>query len=248
MPKKAKVQKPEACSKASTREAVESLYAEGKESDDCPLVLRGRRSVVASKSTDPKVAEPEVAGTVAAEAFKLSNQAFSMSQAELARCEDEFRKLVSELDELEALHAQKEGELGDVRAHLERISRERANLDEQLKQKDDLMREELRVRDTEILRLKQCVNEVSSDKETFREKLTLVECQLQGVREESREYKDLHAESVAELSANKSEAVSLLSSYRKNAAAANAQARKVSKEVELELSRSLEYAQLRSRR
>ncbi|XP_019229617.1 PREDICTED: interactor of constitutive active ROPs 2, chloroplastic-like [Nicotiana attenuata] len=138
------------------------------------------------------------------QALKLSNQAFSRSQAELARCVDEFRKLVSELDELKALHAQKEGELGDLQAHFERISRERADLDKQLKQKDDLMREELKVRDTEILGLKQCMDEVSSDKETLREKLTSVECQLQGARGESLKYKDLHAESVAELSAAKS--------------------------------------------
>ncbi|XP_070011135.1 homologous-pairing protein 2 homolog [Nicotiana sylvestris] len=142
---------------ASTREAAKGLCAEGKEGEDYPLVLRGRRSVAASKSTDLKATESEAAGTEAAEAFKLFNQAFSKSQAELARCEDEFRKLVSKLDELKALH---------------------------LKQKNDLMREDLRVRDTEILGLKLRVNEVSSDKETLREKLTSVECQLQGARKD----------------------------------------------------------------
>ncbi|XP_070029183.1 uncharacterized protein [Nicotiana sylvestris] len=215
-PKKAKVQKPEADLVASTREVAGSLCAEGEESDDCLLAL------------------------------KLSNQALSKSQAELARCEDEFKKLVSELDELKALHAQKEGELGDIRAHLERISRERADLDEQ--KKDDLIREELRVRDTENLGLKQCIDEVSCDKETLREKLTSVECQLQGARGEILKYKAIYAELVAELSAAKSEAAVLMSSYRKDVAATNARARKVSKEAELKLSRALEHTRLRSRK
>ncbi|XP_019244432.1 PREDICTED: inner centromere protein-like [Nicotiana attenuata] len=336
-PKKANVQKLEADSAALTQEVTEGLCAEREESDDCPLAPRGRRSVVALKSAEPRVAESEaaevvstrdrgivegnsdevpeptndlsalgteghlvdepketndeaprrgerapvkpveminagephsclsfslgrirdardmktpVAGTSLGEnstfegyfagveegpdidaslifeeseklrqqALKLSHQAFSKSQAELARCEDEVRKLISELDELKALYAQKEGELGDLRAHLERISREWADLDEKLKQKDDLMREELRVRDTEILGLKQRMDEVSSDKETLREKLT------------------------------SSEAVELMSSYRKAAAAANARARKVSEEAEHKLSRALEHARLRSRR
>ncbi|XP_070004296.1 uncharacterized protein [Nicotiana sylvestris] len=130
--KKAKIQKPLADSVASTREAAESLCAEGEESDDHPVSL------------------------------KISNQAFSKSQTELAHCEDKFRKLVSELDKLKALHAQKKRYLGDLRAHLERISREWADFDEHLKQKDDLMREELRVRDTKILPLKQCIDELLS--------------------------------------------------------------------------------------
>ncbi|XP_070010591.1 uncharacterized protein [Nicotiana sylvestris] len=181
-------------------------------------------------------------------ALKLSNQAFSKSQAKLVRCEDKFRKLVSELGELKALHAQKEGELVDLQAYLERISREQADLDEQLKQKYDLMREELRVRDTEILRLKQHMDEMSSNKETLREKLTSVECQLQGARGESRKCKALHAERVADLSVAKSEATALMSSYRKDVVAANARARKMSKEADLKLSRALEHARLRSRR
>uniref|UniRef100_A0A1S4C4U8 Uncharacterized protein n=1 Tax=Nicotiana tabacum TaxID=4097 RepID=A0A1S4C4U8_TOBAC len=162
------------------------------------------------------------------EAEKLRQQ----SQVELARCEDEFRKLISKLGELKALHAQKEGELGDLRDQLERISQERADLDEK----------ELRVRDTEILRLKQRKDEVSSDKETLREKLTSVECQLQGARGESLKYKDIHYEIVAELSAAKSEAAELMSSNRKDVDAANARARKISEEAELKLSDALENA------
>ncbi|XP_019229659.1 PREDICTED: uncharacterized protein LOC109210662 [Nicotiana attenuata] len=164
----------------------------------------------------------------------LSNQAFSKSQAELAHCEDEFRMLASELNELKALSAQKKGELGDLRAHLERMSREWTDLEEQLKQRDDLMREDLRVRDTEILGLKQRMDEVSSNKETLREKLTSVEHQLQGAKGESRKYKDLHAESVAELSAAKFDVDALISSYRKDVTAANARARKASEEAKLE--------------
>ncbi|XP_019244314.1 PREDICTED: cingulin-like [Nicotiana attenuata] len=366
-PKKAKVQKPEVDLAALTREAAEGLCSEGEESNDCPLAPRGRRSDVASKSSELKVAGSEAAEVVPTrdggiaegssdevpeptnnlstsvaeghlvdgpdktndeaprreeralvepvevinvdeplpgpsfsprqirdtqdmkipvegaslgenstfqgcfvgveegpdidaslifeeaeklrqQALKLSNQAFSKSQEELSCCEDEFGKLVSELDELKALYAQKEGELGDLRAHSERISRVRADFDEQLKQKDDLKRKELRVRDTKILGLKQHMDEVSSNKEILRESLTSAQCQLQGAREESRKYRDLHVELDAELDAAKSEADALMSSYRKDAASTNARARKVSEEAKLKLSRALEHARLRSRR
>lgn len=66
-PKKAKIQKLEADSMASTRETAESFCAEVEESDDCALALSGRRSVVASKSAEPKASELEAAGTEAAE-------------------------------------------------------------------------------------------------------------------------------------------------------------------------------------
>lgn len=103
------------------------------------------------------------------------------------------------------------------------------------------MREEFRVRYTEILGLKQHIDEVSYDKETLREKLTSIEGQLQGAREERRKHEALHAELVSKLSAAKSEAAALMSSYRKDAAVANARAGKVTEEAELKLSRALEH-------
>jgi len=92
------------------------------------------------------------------------------------------------------------------------------------------------------------MDKVSSVKESLQEKLTSIECQLQGARGGSYKYKALHAEVVIELSVAKSEAAALMSSYQKDVAAANARPRKVSEEAKLKLSRALEHARLRSQR
>lgn len=89
---------------------------------------------------------------------------------------------------------------------------------------------------------------MSFDKETLWEKLTLVESQFQEAREENHRYKDLHVESIGELYVAMSKADTLISSYQEDASTANARSKKVSDEVELELTWAPEYAWLRSQR
>ncbi|XP_019241834.1 PREDICTED: uncharacterized protein LOC109221851 [Nicotiana attenuata] len=120
----------------------------------------------------------------------------------------------NDVDELKALFTKREEELHDLRARLDTLEK-----------KDSLMREGLRARDIEILGLKQRVDEMASERDTLQGKLTSVEHHLQDARADSSKYKDLHAELVAALSVAKSEADALISSYREDAAAANAQAR-----------------------
>nr|XP_016454576.1 PREDICTED: interactor of constitutive active ROPs 2, chloroplastic-like [Nicotiana tabacum] len=154
------------------------------------------------------------------EAERLCKQAFAKSQAELTHYEEECRRLSLEADGLRALFTKKEEELHDLRARLE-----------MLEQKDILMKEGLRGRDIEILGLKQHVDEIAAERDTLQWKLTSVEHHLQDAREDSHKYKDLFVNSVAALSAAKSEADALISSYREDAIATNARAKKALEDV-----------------
>lgn len=71
---------------------------------------------------------------------------------------------------------------------------------------------------------------------------------LQGSKEEAHKFQVLHAESTAALSMAKSGVDSLLASYQKDAAVANAQAREISKETELKMAHALEHSQLEAQR
>nr|XP_009782864.1 PREDICTED: intracellular protein transport protein USO1-like [Nicotiana sylvestris] len=196
-------------------------------------------------SSDPHLPDFVLLGF---QATVLYNQAFAKSQDKLTHYEEECMRLSSEADKLRALFTKKKEELRDLKAHLETMSRERTDLAEQLEKKDILMREGLRARDIEVLGLKQHVDEIASARDTLQGKLTLAEHHLHDARADSSKYKDLHAESVAALFAVKSEDDALISSYREDAATANAGAKKVSEVAELELTRALEHDRLRSRR
>lgn len=110
------------------------------------------------------------------------------------------------------------------------------------------MREGLRARDIKILGLKQRVDEITFERDTLQGKLASVDHHLQDARVDSSKYKDLHTESVVALSTAKSEADAFISSYREDVAVTNARAKKLSEEVELELTRFLEHARFISRR
>ncbi|XP_070019718.1 MICOS complex subunit MIC60, mitochondrial-like [Nicotiana sylvestris] len=131
----------------------------------------------------------------------LYNRALAKSQAESTRYDEECGRLLLEAGELRALFTKKEEELNDLRARFETVSQEIPIL---------LSREGLRAREIEILGLKQRMDEIASERNTLQGKLTSVE----------RCFQDARADIA------KSEADMLISLYRKDAAAANARARK----------------------
>ncbi|XP_019251610.1 PREDICTED: uncharacterized protein LOC109230600 [Nicotiana attenuata] len=157
-------------------------------------------------------------------------------------------KLTSEADELRALSIKREEELRGLRDCLEAESRERTHLTEQLEKKDVLMREELRARDSKILELKRYVSEIVPERDTLRGEVVSVGHQLDDARAESNKCKDLHTKLVAALSEVRAEAEAFVSSYKEDAATANAKARKVFEEAELQLTRAVKHARLESRR
>ncbi|XP_070002693.1 uncharacterized protein [Nicotiana sylvestris] len=175
-----------------------------------PAKEKTRKNKSPAESSKPKKANVQKP-----KAILLYNQTFAKSQAELTHCVEECRRLSSEVDELRALFTKKEEELHGLRACLETLEK-----------KDALIREGFRARDIEILGLKQRVDEITSERDTLQGKLTSIEHHLQVVKEDSSKYKDLHAESFAVLSIAKSEMDALMTSYREDVAAANAQSKK----------------------
>ncbi|XP_070017103.1 uncharacterized protein [Nicotiana sylvestris] len=139
----------------------------------------------------------------------LYNRGLAKSQAESTRYAKECERLSSEAGELRALFTKKGEKLNNLRARFETVSRERTDLAEQLEKKDVLMREGLRARDIDILKLKQCVDEIASERDTLQGKLTSVERCLQDTRADGGI--DLSAE-IERVKALKEESATLLSS------------------------------------
>ncbi|XP_019232806.1 PREDICTED: uncharacterized protein LOC109213461 [Nicotiana attenuata] len=181
----------------------------------------------------------------------LFDQDFSKSRAELARSEDELRKLMSEMDGLKALYAEREGELNDLRESSAKASQERAELVEKFQEKAVLAEqlwEELKTKEAVTLRWKQSMDRLASEKDSVREQLASAESQLQSAKEEGHKFIELHTKTAAELSKVKSEADAFVSSYRTDAAAANARVREISATTELKLSCAVNHARLESRK
>nr|XP_009795796.1 PREDICTED: girdin-like [Nicotiana sylvestris] len=273
----AKVEEPKADSVALTPEVLRSPRAEGEEIDDSSIAPERGENLIVPYIARPVDSKSELDDVVvlpqAKEAFDgvsgnvlklvdgqnipgaevhsdkvLYNQTFARFQAELTHYEGERRKLTLEVDELRAIFTKKVEEFRGFRDCLEAASRKRTHLTKQLEKKDVLMREELRARDTEILQLKWHVSETTSKRDTLHRKVVSIRHQLHDARAESNKYKDLHTELVVALSGAKAKTEALVSSYKEDVVAANAQARKVSEEDELQLTRAVEQAWLESRK
>ncbi|XP_019256432.1 PREDICTED: centrosomal protein of 63 kDa-like [Nicotiana attenuata] len=179
----------------------------------------------------------------------LFHQAFSKCRVELARCEDELKNLMSEIDGLKDLYAKREGELNDLRASSTKASQERSELIE--KEKADLveqLQEELKTKEAVTLGWKQSMDRLASEKDSLQEQLASTESQLRSAKEEGHKFMELHTEMAAELSNVKSEADAFMSSYRTDAAAANARVREILATTELKLSCTVNNARLESRK
>ncbi|XP_070022619.1 uncharacterized protein [Nicotiana sylvestris] len=250
--KKAKVEDPKADLAALTPEVSGSPRAEGEEKDDSSVAPEGGENLtvphivqpVASKTKlDVVIVLPRaeeafegVSGNVPelvddqniprVEAKVLYNQTFARFQAKLTRYEGECMKLTSEADELRAFFTKKEEEFSCLQDCFEAASRERTYLIEQLEKKRILMKDELRTRDSEISELKWYVSEIASERDTLQRKVVLVVHQLHDARAKSNKYKDLHTELVVVLYRVMAEAEELVSSYKEDVVATNAQARK----------------------
>ncbi|XP_019225607.1 PREDICTED: uncharacterized protein LOC109207181 [Nicotiana attenuata] len=158
---------------------------------------------------------------------------------------------MSEIDGFKALYAEREGELNDLRASSAKAAQEQAELVEKFQEKADLaeqLREELKTKEVVTLEWKQSMDRLASEKDSLREQLASAEIQLRSAKEEGRKYMELHAKTVAELSKVKSEADAFVSSYRTDAAAANARVREISAAAELKLSCAVNHARLESRK
>nr|XP_009801754.1 PREDICTED: uncharacterized protein LOC104247429 [Nicotiana sylvestris]XP_016445407.1 PREDICTED: uncharacterized protein LOC107770600 [Nicotiana tabacum] len=177
----------------------------------------------------------------------LFDQAFSKSRAELARCEDELRKLMSEMDELKVFYAKREGELNDLRASSVKASQLRTELVKKADRVEQL-RDELKTKEVVTLECKQNMDRLASEKDNLREQLASAESRLWSAKEEGHKLNELHIEAAAELSKVKSEADTFVSSYQTDVAAANARAREISAAAELNLSFTVNHARLESRR
>ncbi|XP_019231074.1 PREDICTED: early endosome antigen 1-like [Nicotiana attenuata] len=163
----------------------------------------------------------------------------------------EFEKLASESNELKAQYARREEELNSLRASSEKMLQEWANFVEQIERRDALvgqLREEIAVKDAESLELRQYKDSMALERDALRGELTSTQNLLLDAKEEAHKFEVLHAESAVALSSAKSEDDELISSYRKDAAAANARPREISNKAELKLARALTYAQLEARR
>ncbi|XP_070013426.1 uncharacterized protein [Nicotiana sylvestris] len=90
------------------------------------------------------------------------------------------------------------------------------------------------------------------EKENLREQMDLLECQFQSLKVESLargcEIEDLKAKSAIELAKAKSDAEAIISSYRADAKADNAQEKEIFAAVKVKLSYALEHARRHSRR
>ncbi|XP_070020680.1 uncharacterized protein [Nicotiana sylvestris] len=159
------------------------------------------------------------------QAVLLHRQAFAKSWTELARCEAKLKRLVEERDNLKF---QQKGELVEK------------------------LREELKMKKAETLRWRQGIDSLASEKDTLREQLASIECQLQSVKEVSlargRQIEDLKAKSVAELPKAKSDAATFISSYRVDVEAANTREKEISDVAKVKLSCALDHARRLSRR
>ncbi|XP_019266595.1 PREDICTED: titin-like [Nicotiana attenuata] len=159
------------------------------------------------------------------QAVALHRQAFSKSQAELARCESELKKLVEERDIFKRLYVQKEEEVRDLRVELTKARQQQTEVIEKL-------REELKGKKAETLGWKQHMDRLASEKDTLWDQLTSIERQLQNAKREilaqNRKIEELEAKSVAELAKAKSEAEAFVASYRADAEATNIRAQEIS--------------------
>lgn len=77
-----------------------------------------------------------------------------------------------------------------------------------------LLREELRAKDSEVLKLKRHVREITSVKDSLQEKMALVVHQLHYARVDSDKYRGLHSELVAALFRIKTEVEVLISLHK----------------------------------
>ncbi|XP_070025187.1 uncharacterized protein [Nicotiana sylvestris] len=106
----------------------------------------------------------------------------------------------------------KEEEVRDLRVELENVRQEQTKLIVKAQQKGELveqLREELKMKEAETLGWKHYMDCLASEKYTFQEQLTSIECQLQNAKEESLSWslkiKELEAKSADELAKAKSE-------------------------------------------
>ncbi|XP_070006280.1 uncharacterized protein [Nicotiana sylvestris] len=163
---------------------------------------------------------------------KLYDHAFSKLHDELSCREKELERLTLELNKSEASSARKEEELGELRASLEGVHQERTSFAEQDALVGQLW-EEVAAKYAEILELKRQNGVVTSEKDLLWGELALTQELLGNSQKE-----------VGALSVAKAEAVEDASSYKRDAATANARAREISKKVEQKLARTIAYARI----
>ncbi|XP_070004676.1 uncharacterized protein [Nicotiana sylvestris] len=210
------------------------------------------------------------------QAVALHKEAFSKSQAELARCEEsslsspvapyllqllkikllrkaKLKKISKERDDLKTLYVKKEEEISDLRAVLAKAHQEQTELIKKDQQKGKLveqLRDELKMKEAETLGWRQGMDSLSSEKDTLREQLASSERHLQSVKEDNlargHEIEELKANSVTELSKAKSDAEAFISSYRADAEATNTRAKEISTVAEVKLSCALDHARRQS--
>ncbi|XP_070010618.1 uncharacterized protein [Nicotiana sylvestris] len=140
----------------------------------------------------------------------IHREAFSKSRAELARCETEVKNLSKERDDLKILYVKKDEEISDLRAKLAKARQVKTKLIEKQKGKlVEQLRKEIKMKEAETLGWKQGLDHLALEKDTLREQLTLIEHQLQSVKEESLarscKIEELEAKSVAVLAKAKSD-------------------------------------------
>ncbi|XP_070030097.1 uncharacterized protein [Nicotiana sylvestris] len=171
------------------------------------------------------------------QAVMLYKRAFSKSQADLARCKTELKKILEERDVFKTLYAKKDMEIYDLRVELTQFH-QKADLETQL-------REELKMKEAETLGCRKGMDNLASGKETLREHLASLEHQLRGVKEESLarglKIEELKTRSPAELAKAKSDAVAIITLYRADAEAANVREKEISYTAEAKLSSTLEH-------
>ncbi|XP_019226845.1 PREDICTED: vimentin-like [Nicotiana attenuata] len=161
-------------------------------------------------------------------------------QDELSSCGEELERLTLKLKESKASSARKGEELSRLRASLEGVRQERADLAEQIGQKDALVGqlwEEAASKDVEILKLKGQNDIVTSERDLLRAELASTQDLLRSVQKEA-----------VALTIAKSEAEENASSYMKDAATANERAREISEKAEQKLNRAIAYARSQARR
>ncbi|XP_070026457.1 uncharacterized protein [Nicotiana sylvestris] len=151
------------------------------------------------------------ASTLFEESQRLLSRAFTKFRADLSQCEVELQKTSEERNALELFYSQKEEELRDLRAHLDKACKHEAELDKQVTiilkeyglldpiveantlvsqlqeklERIELLRGEVDQIKTDCDRWKENMDSLAAEKEAALAKLALAEALLRGAKEKN---------------------------------------------------------------